>query len=186
MEKCFKAGLQPAAAAQILAKKGIKDLAAAEAAINEIAADSSLKAEALSTWPIESSLPKEAGIFSSAVPPKPVFAEAGAFGNGDAGQVWVKRQALAYTIGMCPIFALLAPEVTIDKVVELVQMSAEWDEFSKDTLEILLHPYYNPYCAKKSSLVKLADCDPESLRDYGKTKNIKYFWLDLMENLYGS
>jgi aldehyde:ferredoxin oxidoreductase len=139
MEKCFKAGLQPAAAAQILEKKGIKDLAAAEAAINEIAADSSLKAEGLSMWPIEVSLPKEAGIFSSAVPPKPVFAEAGAFGNGDAGQAWLKRQALAYTIGMCPIFSLLAPEVTIDKVVELVQMSAEWDEFSKDTLDNIVN-----------------------------------------------
>ena len=135
MEKCFKAGLQPAAAALILEKKGVKDLAAAEAALNELAADSSLKAEAQSPWPIEVSLPKEAGIFSSAVPPKPVFAQASAFGEGDAGQVWVKRQALAYTIGMCPIFALLAPEVTTDKVVELVQMSAEWDEFSKDTLE---------------------------------------------------
>ena len=93
-----------------------------------------MNAEALFPWPLEVNLPQEARIFSSGVLPKPVFAEAGAFGEGDAGQVWVKRQALAYTIGMCPIFALLAPEVTIDKVVELVQMSAEWDEFSKDTL----------------------------------------------------
>ena len=139
MEKCFKAGLQPSAAAQILANKGVKDLAAAEAAINELAADSSLKGDSLSTWPVASSLPKEAGIFSSAVPPKTVFAEAGAFGDGDAGQVWLKRQALAYTIGMCPIFALLAPEVTVDKVVELVQMSAEWDDFSKDTLENIVN-----------------------------------------------
>jgi len=73
------------------------------------------------------------------VPPKTVFAEASAFDNGDAGQVWLKRQAIAYTIGMCPIFSLLAPEVTIDKVVELVQMSAEWDEFSKDTLDNIVN-----------------------------------------------
>jgi hypothetical protein len=40
---------------------------------------------------------------------------------------------------MCPIFALLAPEVTTDKVVELVQMSAEWDEFNKDTLDNIVN-----------------------------------------------
>ena len=138
MEICFKAGLQPAAAAQILEKKGIKDLAAAEAALRECAADSTLKADAASPWPCPVSLPPEAGIFSSAVPPQPVFAPASAFGQGDAGQVWVKRQALAYIIGMCPIFALLAPEVTNDRVVELVRMSAEWDDFNKETLDTII------------------------------------------------
>ncbi len=138
MEMCFKAGLQPAATAQFLEKKGIKDLTAAATAIRECAADTSLRAEAASPWPCPVSLPPEAGIFSSAVPPQPVFAPASAFGQGDAGQIWVKRQALAYIIGMCPIFSLLAPEVTIDRVVELVQMSAEWDEFNKEKLNTII------------------------------------------------
>jgi aldehyde:ferredoxin oxidoreductase len=139
MEKCFKTGLQPAAAAQILEKKGIKDLAAAEAALDALAADGKdVKPEGLSPWPIAVNLPKEAGIFSSAVPPKPLFAEASAFGEGDAGKCWLKRQALAYTVGMCPIFSLLAPEVTTEKVVELVQMSAEWDDFTAEKLESIL------------------------------------------------
>ena len=132
MEKCFKVGLQPAAAAQILEKKGIKDLAAAEAALDALAADP-VKPEG-SPWPIEVNLPPAAAIFSSAVPPKPVF---GGFGSED-GQFWVRRQALAYTIGMCPIFALLSPEVSTEKIVELIQLSAEWDDFSVDKLNSIL------------------------------------------------
>ena len=50
----------------------------------------------------------------------------------------MRRQALAYTIGMCPIFALLAPEVSTEKIVELVQLSAEWDDFSVDKLNSIL------------------------------------------------
>ncbi|MCX5894567.1 MAG: hypothetical protein NTZ51_01860 [Proteobacteria bacterium] len=139
MEKCFKSGLQPAAAARILEKKGIKDLAAAEAALDALAAEGKdVKPEGQSPWPIEVALPRAAGIFSSAVPPKPLFAQVSAFGAQDAGQWWVQRQALAYTIGICPIFALLAPEVTLEKVAELVQVSAEWDEFSSDTLKNII------------------------------------------------
>jgi aldehyde:ferredoxin oxidoreductase len=136
MEKCFKLGLQPAAAARILEKKGIKDLAGAEAALDALAADP-VKPEG-SPWPIEVNLPPAAGIFSSAVPPKPVFSPVSDFGGQDAGQFWVRRQALAYTIGICPIFALLAPEVSTEKIVELVQLSAEWDDFSVDKLNSIL------------------------------------------------
>jgi hypothetical protein len=39
---------------------------------------------------------------------------------------------------MCPIFALLAPEVSTEKIVELVQLSAEWDDFSVDKLNSIL------------------------------------------------
>jgi len=137
MEKCFKVGLQPAAAAQILEKKGIKDLAAAEAALDALASDP-VKPEGGSPWPIAVTLPPAAGIFSSAIPPKPVFSPVSAFGAQDAGQFWVRRQALAYTIGMCPICALLTPEVSTEKIVELVRMSAEWDDFSVDKLNSIL------------------------------------------------
>jgi aldehyde:ferredoxin oxidoreductase len=136
MEKCFRVGLQPAAAALILEKKGIKNLAGAEAALDGLAADP-VKPEG-STWPIEVNLPPAAGMFSSAVPPKPVFSPVSDFGAQDPGQFWVRRQALAYTIGMCPIFVLLAPEISTEKIVELVQLSAEWDDFSVDKLNSIL------------------------------------------------
>ena len=34
-----------------------------------------------------------------------------------------------------PVVALMTPEITEEKVVELVQTGAEWDEFSADDLQ---------------------------------------------------
>ena len=45
-----------------------------------------------------------------------------------------KRQALAAILGIDPMIMVMAPEITEEKIVELVQMSAEWDEFSADDL----------------------------------------------------
>jgi len=46
-----------------------------------------------------------------------------------------KRQALAAILGIDPMIMVMAPEITEEKIVELVQMSAEWDEFSADELD---------------------------------------------------
>jgi len=45
-----------------------------------------------------------------------------------------KRQVLAAILGIDPMIMVMAPEITEEKMVELVQMSAEWDEFSADEL----------------------------------------------------
>jgi hypothetical protein len=69
----------------------------------------------------------------------PVVASFTDFGVGD-GAVdraawWMKRQALAYVLGLCPIFALTSPEVSEERLTELIKLSAEWDEFSLEKLQ---------------------------------------------------
>jgi len=59
------------------------------------------------------------GVFSPWAPPKPIFAKFG--GNQDASW-WQRRQALAYIFGIHPIFALMAPELSEEKLIELANI----------------------------------------------------------------
>jgi aldehyde:ferredoxin oxidoreductase len=65
----------------------------------------------------------KASTFSTAIPDL-------IFGNSQDE----KRQALAAIVGIDPMIMVMAPEITEEKIIELVQMSAEWDEFSADEL----------------------------------------------------
>jgi len=69
----------------------------------------------------------KAAAFSTAIPTK-IFGSA----LDDAG--WMRRQALAAILGIDPMLMVMAPEISEEKIVELVQMSAEWDDFSADEL----------------------------------------------------
>ena len=51
-------------------------------------------------------------------PPKPLFADFGDV-DKDVGW-WERRQAMAYIWGIDPIFAIMAPELTEEKLIELV------------------------------------------------------------------
>ena len=96
----------------------------------------------MSPWPcapsLESSLIQASGTFSNAVPFKPVVVDFKDFGISDAAvdraEWWLQRQALAYTLGICPIFALASPEMSEEKLAELIASSAEWDEFTVEQL----------------------------------------------------
>jgi len=127
LEKCYKLGIYPAAAAKILTDKGASDISAIEA----IAADGNIDEPA--PWPIDGNLDKAilgvSSAFSTAIPPKGIFANQGM----DANE-WVKKQAIAYTLGIDPIIMLMAPEITEEKLVELIQMSGEIEDFSADDL----------------------------------------------------
>jgi aldehyde:ferredoxin oxidoreductase len=59
------------------------------------------------------------GVFSPWAPPKPIFAKFG--GNQDASW-WQRRQALAYIFGIHSIFALMAPELSEEKLIELANI----------------------------------------------------------------
>jgi len=123
IEKCYRLGLDPAAAAQ-----KASDIAALDALATDGAADGP------APWPLEGSNEAAAAeickAFSNAVPPKGIFTNQ----DGDADW-WLKRQALAYILGIDPVIMLMAPEMTEEKLVELVQISAEWEEFSLDDLQ---------------------------------------------------
>jgi len=97
----------------------------------------------VSPWPlpaaIETSLIQAFGVVSNAVPPMPVVASYQDFGTKDSAvdraEWWIRRQALSYIVGICPIFLLTSPEVSEEKLVGLVKVSAEWDDFDEKKLQ---------------------------------------------------
>lgn len=150
LEKCFRLGLEPTAAAALAKASGAADLSSATEKLDQLAQSGGDLKEAdlphlysVAPWPLpaslESSLIQACGVFSNAVPPMPVVASFNDFGVAD-GAVdkaawWVKRQALAYVLGICPIFALTSPEVNEERLTELIKLSAEWEDFSVEKLE---------------------------------------------------
>lgn len=126
MEKCYRLGLDPAAAGQLLKKQGVSDIAGLE----KLAGDG--KSEGIAPWPVATNEQAILGIskaFSTAVPPKAIFGQ-------DGGPAWwVNRQAIAYILGIDPVVMIMAPEMTEEKLAALVKTSAEWDDFSADTLK---------------------------------------------------
>ena len=101
------AGLDAGQAMEQCFRQGLEPEAAAKAGKTEGVSEDAGKASA----------------FSSAVPDS-------IFGNNQDE----KRQALAAIVGIDPMIMAMSPEITEEKIIELVQMSAEWDEFSADEL----------------------------------------------------
>lgn len=150
LEKCFKLGLEPTAAARLAEAAGSKDLKSATGTLEQLAqSGGSLKESDLphsyqiSPWPLpvslESSLVQAFGIFSNAVPPMPIVTSYQGFGVKDTAvdraEWWIRRQSLSYILGICPIFSLTSPEISEEKLVELVKSSADWDEFDLKKLQ---------------------------------------------------
>lgn len=152
LEQCFRLGLEPSGAAQVVKAQGAKDLPSANEKLTLLATSGGGVKEAglphfcgVSPWPLkpslEISLAQAAGVFSNAVPPMPVVASWEAFGvKGsavDKAAWWMKRQALAYILGICPIFALAAPELSEQKLAELINCSLGGEDFQADKLDKL-------------------------------------------------
>ena len=131
IEKCYRLGIYPAAAAKILADKGVSDLTA----IDAIVSDGNLDEPA--PWPLAGNPDKTilgvSSAFSTAIPPKGIFANQ----DMDADS-WIKKQAIAYTLGIDPVIMLMAPEITDEKLAELIQMSGEAEDFSADDLNSIV------------------------------------------------
>ena len=125
MEKCYRLGLEPAAAGALLKKQG-----GGIDALDGIAAGGA--ADGLAAWTVagaqDAAIAAKTAAFSMAVPTKAVFG-----GSLDADG-WINRQAMAYVLGIDPVLAVLCPEITNENMAELVQTAAEWDDFSVDTL----------------------------------------------------
>jgi hypothetical protein len=149
LEKCFRLGLEPTGASQLVKAAGSRDRSAAEEKLDQLAQSGGNLRDAnlphfyqMSPWPcapsLESSLIQASGTFSNAVPFNPVVVSFKDFGVTDApvdrAEWWLRRQALAYTLGICPIFALVSPEMSEEKLTELIATSAAWDDFSAEQL----------------------------------------------------
>jgi aldehyde:ferredoxin oxidoreductase len=125
METCYRLGLEPAAAGALLKKQGV-----GIDGLDGLASGGA--ADGLAAWTVggalDSAIAAQTTAFSMAVPTRAIFG-----GQLDADG-WIKRQALAYVLGIDPVIAVLCPEITGEHMAELVQISAEWDDFSADTL----------------------------------------------------
>jgi len=116
LKKSARMGFDPAAVSELNLKLGNKD------------GESILK-----------SLPGLQGIlecvgqtpFSPWAPLKPIFAD---FGVPADEAWWTRRQALAYIFGIHPIFALMAPELSEEKLLELAGIGTGM-EFTGELLE---------------------------------------------------
>lgn len=150
LEKCFRLGLEPTAAAKLVEAAGKKDLQSVTETLEQLAqSGGSLKESNLphfyqvSSWSLptslESSLIQAFGIFSNAVPPLPIVASYQDFGVKDTAvdkaEWWIQRQSLSYILGICPVFSLTSPEMSEEKLVELVKSSTDWDGFDLKKLQ---------------------------------------------------
>ena len=156
LEKSFRLGLEPTGSAMLVEKAGKKDLAGAAEEMEKLTTSRTGLKEAglptfdgVSPWPIvpslDSALVQAVGIFSNAVPPQVVVGTAKDFSLEDSpvakASFWIKRQAAAYILGICPTFVLVSPEMTEEKLAELIKMTTGWESFSAQKLSEITSRY---------------------------------------------
>jgi aldehyde:ferredoxin oxidoreductase len=117
IKQCAKLGLDPGLAAKVCAASGKNDAAAISGALDGLGG------------PVEGL----SGPFSPWVPQAAMF---GLSEPGDAAW-WTRRQALAHLFGLDPLFILLAPELSEEKLVELAALGTEL-EFSQEGLDAVI------------------------------------------------
>jgi aldehyde:ferredoxin oxidoreductase len=65
-------------------------------------------------------------VFSTWTPPKPLFEGFGLDGGEDANvEWWIRRNALAYVTGICPIFTLMSPQIDEERVIEALKLGTD-------------------------------------------------------------
>ncbi|MCB2225618.1 MAG: hypothetical protein KQH53_02990 [Desulfarculaceae bacterium] len=117
IQQCCKLGLDPGLVAKVCQDTGKTDAAAISGALAGL------------SGPVAGL----AGPFSPSVPKTAIF------GVDQAGDdaYWTRRQAVAYLFGLDPLFALLSPELSEDKLLELAGIGTEL-EFGLDSLEAVI------------------------------------------------
>lgn len=74
------------------------------------------------------------GTFSPWAPPRPIFADFALPPDGSQNlNWWERRQAMAYIFGIHPIFALMSPELSEEKLIELANLGTGLG-FTSETL----------------------------------------------------
>lgn len=128
LEKMARLGLEPTSAAALINKAGKKNLEDASAELEGMV---SATEGGVAPWPInseEARLEEKLGSYSTRVPPRPVFSDFGLSGEAkEVAKWWVKRNALAYVLGICPTFAMMSPQLTEEVLVDLVNQGMGFD-----------------------------------------------------------
>lgn len=115
IEACNRYGVDPVAASDLLGKSGKSDLEELKGALENLQGAPSNDGS---------------GNFSPCCPPLPLFVDFQ--GSGDPGW-WEWRQAVSYIFGIDPVFALMAPELSEEKLIELVNIGTDL-EITSETL----------------------------------------------------
>ncbi|MBI5375301.1 MAG: hypothetical protein HZA77_07690 [Candidatus Schekmanbacteria bacterium] len=124
LELSAKLGLEPVQVAKAIAGKG-KTFAEVEDAVTSLSQSGADNVEPYSdAWG-----EKAASSFSAWAPNKKVFS------TSDASRE--ELNALAYTLGVCPLFMLMASEITLDKVSELLSLGAGIEKSADEIKEII-------------------------------------------------
>ncbi|MBA4392190.1 MAG: hypothetical protein C0407_01425 [Desulfobacca sp.] len=120
LKSCAQKGLDPGGVSLLCQKSGLKD----EAGILQFLSQAQ--------GPLESS---DSGPFSPWIPGRPIFADFGLPGDGSQDAVWWRRrQALAHVFGIHPVFALMAPELSEEKLLKLANLGTDLG-LTAETLE---------------------------------------------------
>ena len=149
LEAVLRAGLDPAAAAAFLSAKGFLSAEGVAEGI-EIMTRDGIDLAALgcahfggaAPWPLlptlESSVIQRIGLFSNALPPRPIGADWSAFGAPEDGKGralwWLRREAVAHVLGLCPIFVLTCPALSLADLASLTAEAAGWDDLDEARL----------------------------------------------------
>ena len=113
LRDCSKYGIDGAAVAELSQKEGVTDPDAIRGSFSQLKGPVSLEGN---------------GIFSPYAPP-------GLPGEGvEDAKGWERRQAVAYVFGIQPIFAIMCPHLSEEKLLELSSMATDL-ELTQDTLD---------------------------------------------------
>ncbi|MBI5584248.1 MAG: hypothetical protein HY892_10515 [Deltaproteobacteria bacterium] len=120
LKDCARLGLDPAAVAELSLQTGIKEAEGIRKSLPGLQGT----LECIGQSP-----------FSTWTPLQPIFAD---FGVAPDETWWRRRQALAYIFGIHPIFALMAPELSEEVLLELAGLGTGM-EFTPETLEQVIN-----------------------------------------------
>ena len=115
LKSCAKQGIDPCAVAVISQAQGLSGREQIENSLGSLSGDVPLFGN---------------GVFSPWAPNQVVFADFDI-------ESWEKRQALAYIFGIHPVYAMMAPELTAENMLELAQIGTGLD-ISAETLDSLI------------------------------------------------
>jgi len=120
LKACAKYGIDPAAIAELSQTAGKKTAAEIEDSFDNLSGNITLTGK---------------GVFSPWCPVSPIFGE---FDMPDGMEAWwERRQAVAYTFGIQPLFAVMCPELTEEDMLELSNIGTDL-ELSQETLDSII------------------------------------------------
>jgi len=133
LENARRLGLEPNSSARQLLDKG--------QTLNDMDGLLETQVESIAPWPIkrgEAGEEEKIALFSTWPPPLPLFERFPVTDDIQKNcQLWLKRNALAYITGICPIFMLMAPEYNEENLVELINLGYG-TEFSPEDLKTVV------------------------------------------------